>query len=272
MEKPFVTSVTSATGVRTSDLPGIWHGKSSLRPLRLSYLAQYLTTREAAGVIQTITQVPVYNVRPLIGSVISLETDTLRRSVVDSVGLFIAITILSGCVSGMASTVRFPIVSGFHDALPPPKAKIVVWGDPRVTGAAAEWLALHHFLPIIAEGPGPKRATASRDRSLALSYARRISVDFVLFLDAELRSGGAIEEPVCRSGRHLDVTAQGVSVASEDVQWSGNAHYTRCVAVSVESWKNLTCQALAAAWGLRPSGQLEIPSQAMCTTGQTEEH
>jgi hypothetical protein len=33
----------------------------------------------------------------------------------------------------------------------------------------------------------------------------------------------------------------------------------------------LTCQALAAAWGYRPSGQLDIPSEQMCTAGMAED-
>lgn len=32
----------------------------------------------------------------------------------------------------------------------------------------------------------------------------------------------------------------------------------------------LTCQALATAWGYRPSGQLEIPSESMCAVGKAE--
>jgi hypothetical protein len=32
----------------------------------------------------------------------------------------------------------------------------------------------------------------------------------------------------------------------------------------------LTCQALATAWGCRASGQLDIPSEQMCTAGMAE--
>jgi len=210
----------------------------------------------------------VHKIKFWPGLVCTPATGIDRSSILFSVILFIAFTT---CVSRTAPGVRFPIVSGFHDSLPAPTAKIVVWGDPRVADTAAEWLARHHFVPIRAADVVSLQGAASHlDPSLVLSYARSISADFVLFLDAEVRSDGAIEEPVCRRGRHIDVTARGVSVASSNIQWSGNAHYTRCVAVSLETWKSLTCQALAAAWGLRPSGQLEIPSHMMCTSGQTE--
>ena len=218
-----------------------------------------------------IIEKPVQQVGYLPGLVRTLATGIHRPSILFSVVLLIALTVVIACVLRTAPAARFPIVSGFHDSLPPPTAKIVVWGNRRVADTAAEWLARHHFIPIRAADIVPLRGAASHlDRSLVLSYARSIPADFVIFLDAEVRSGGAIEEPVCRRGHHIDVTAQGVSVASGDIQWSGSAHYTRCIAVSVETWRGLTCQALAAAWGLRPSGQLEIPSQLMCTSGQTE--
>jgi hypothetical protein len=58
-------------------------------------------------------------------------------------------------------------------------------------------------------------------------------------------------------------------VDNGDTSLRGNAHYPTCVALNDKSIRSLTCQALATAWGFRPSGQLEIPSSLMCTTGET---
>jgi hypothetical protein len=66
------------------------------------------------------------------------------------------------------------------------------------------------------------------------------------------------------------VEVRGLPVQTGDAtSLRGSAQYPQCVELSDKTIRSLTCQALATAWGFRPSGQLEIPSTLMCTTGQT---
>jgi hypothetical protein len=67
----------------------------------------------------------------------------------------------------------------------------------------------------------------------------------------------------------VNVSVRGLLVESGDTALRGSAHYPHCVDLSDRTFRSLTCQALATAWGFRPSGQLDIPSSLMCTAGQT---
>jgi hypothetical protein len=68
----------------------------------------------------------------------------------------------------------------------------------------------------------------------------------------------------------VDVTVRGVNGVTNEVEWKGNAHFPPLSNPPENALVHLTCQALATAWGFRPSGQLEIPSEMMCSVGQTE--
>jgi hypothetical protein len=106
-------------------------------------------------------------------------------------------------------------------------------------------------------------------RHAALAVAQEMKAEIVLFLEREATKDGALIEPQCGPLFHVSVDVRGVSVKSGDTALRGNAHYPHCVDLSDKTLQSLTCQALATAWGFRPSGQLEIPSSLMCTTGQT---
>ena len=120
------------------------------------------------------------------------------------------------------------------------------------------------------ENAGPQQAHTFSDRTLALSVAQKADADFVLFLDRDENKNGSLLESRCEGRFNVDVTVRGVSVSTGAVLWRGNAHYPHCVDLTKRTFQSLTCQALATAWGLRPSGQLEIPWSLMCTGGQTE--
>ena len=186
-----------------------------------------------------------------------------------------AMILLQGCISKPPPVaVHYPITSGSHEALPSSRDGIPVWGEEPLTDLAVEWLIAHHYAAIIR--PENERFQAKEqshtfsDRTLALSVAQKVKADFVLFLDREESKHGALVEPRCDDQFYVDVAVRGVSVPTGAVVWRGNAHYPHCVDLSRRTFQNLTCQALATAWGLRPSGQLEIPSSLMCTAGQTE--
>jgi hypothetical protein len=96
-----------------------------------------------------------------------------------------------------------------------------------------------------------------------------MKAEVVLVLEREATKDGALIEPDCGALYHVSVELQAVSVERGDTALRGSAHYPNCVELSDKTTRSLTCQAFATAWGFRPSGQLEIPSSLMCTTGQT---
>jgi len=186
-----------------------------------------------------------------------------------------AMILLQGCISNPPPpTVHYPITSGSHETLPSSREAILVWGKKPLTDLAVEWLIAHHYATIIT--PATELAQTKEqshtlsDRTLALSVAQNVEADFVLFLDREESKDGVLVEPRCNDQFYVDVAVRGVSVRTGVVVWRGNAHYPQCVDLSRRTFQSLICQALATAWGLRPSGQLEIPSSLMCTAGQTE--
>lgn len=191
--------------------------------------------------------------------------------------VFVILTILlllAGCPKAPPSGVRFPITSGSHHALPTAQQRILLWGDPALTAIAAEWLRSHHYTSVLLPDKGSFRAyQVSRglsDRKTALAVAKDMRAEFVLLLDREQSKEGALLESQCGALFAVNVTVQAFSVESGAAVLRGNAHYPHCVDLGGETFRSLTCQALATAWGFRPSGQLEIPSSLMCTAGQTE--
>ena len=185
-----------------------------------------------------------------------------------------AMILLQGCISKPPPTaVHYPITSGSHETLSSSRDVILVWGEEPLTDLAVEWLIAHHYAALLRPesefSQTKKQVHTFSERTLALSVAKSIEADFVLFLDREDSKHGALVETRCGDRFYVDVTIRGVSVPSGAVVWGGNAHYPHCVDLSRRTFQNLTCQALATAWGLRLSGQLEIPSRLMCTAGQT---
>ena len=186
-----------------------------------------------------------------------------------------AIILLQGCISKPPPiAVHYPITSGSHETLPSSRDRILVWGEEPLTDMAVEWLIAHHYAAIIRPetelSQAKEQAHTFSDRTLALSVAQNVGADFVLFLDREESKHGALVETRCDDQFYVDVAVRGVSVSTGAVVWRGNAHYPLCVNLSRRTFQSLTCQALATAWGFRPSGQLEIPSSLMCTAGQTD--
>jgi hypothetical protein len=183
--------------------------------------------------------------------------------------------LVQGCYSKAPPPgVRFPITSGSHTILPTAQQRILIWGDPPLADVALEWLRSHHYSSILMPEKGPfhtpQVSYSFSDRKVALAVAKEMKADFVLFLEREESKEGALIEPQCGSLFHVSVNVRGLSVESGDTALRGSAHYPHCVELNGETFRNLTCQAFATAWGFRPSGQLDIPSSQMCTSGQTE--
>ena len=180
---------------------------------------------------------------------------------------------LQGCPSKPPPGVRFPITNGSHTILPTTDQHILIWADPPLTEVAVEWLRTHHYSHLLMPHKAPLQAShiahGSSTRTAALALAREMKAEVVLVLERDTTKDGALIEPDCGALYHVSVELQAVSVESGETALRGSAHYPNCVELSDKTTRNLTCQAFATAWGFRPSGQLEIPSSLMCTTGQT---
>lgn len=157
--------------------------------------------------------------------------------------------------------------------LPTANQQILIWADPPLTEMAMEWLQVHHYSTLTLPETAPFQphpiAHNFSTRKAALAVAKEMKADVVLVLEREATKDGALIEPHCGPLYHVNVELQGYSVKSGEAALRGNAHYPQCVDLTDKTIRSLTCQAFATAWGFRPSGQLEIPSNLMCTTGQT---
>jgi hypothetical protein len=158
--------------------------------------------------------------------------------------------------------------------LPTPQQRILVWADSPLSEAAEDWLKSHRYADVLVPERGPVhvRDVSHRfsNRAVALALARELSAEFVLFVESENSKDGALIEPSCGPRFHVNVDVHGVRMQSGDVALRATAHYPHCVELGGETLRSLACQAFATAWGYRPSGQLEIPSDLMCGVGQTE--
>ena len=174
--------------------------------------------------------------------------------------------ILDGCFSKPPpSGVHFPIARGSHTLLPTEQQRIIILGDPLLARMAEEWFRSHHYSSILML---PQISQASSDRQGMITVAAEQNAEFVIILEREELNDGALVKPHCGSLFNIHVNVRGLSVENRKTVLLGNAHYPHCIERSDTTLQNLTCQALATAWGFRPSGQLEIPSHFACTVGQ----
>ncbi len=175
--------------------------------------------------------------------------------------------LLEGCYSTPPpSGVHFPITNGSHTLLPGERQRILIWGDPLLARVTDEWLRSHHYSNILMFPQIPHR---SSDRQVALAVATEAKAEFMLILEREELKEEALLQANCGALFNITVDVRGLSVERGGSVLRGNAHYPHCVERNDQTFQNLTCQALATAWGFRSSGQLEIPSHLACTAGQS---
>jgi len=150
------------------------------------------------------------------------------------------IFLLIGCAS-----VAQPLTEGFHRELPPPHTIAVVWGSqPTVVAAATTWLLQQGLIvieqsklqEILAEAPHPEMPVA-KDATV-LKAAKGLGAKIVVFIT----QSGDVRAPI--------VAVRGVDVETTQILWSGSAHYPEyMIRPFSDLVVNLTCEALAAAWG-----------------------
>ena len=132
---------------------------------------------------------------------------------------------------------------------------------------ADEWLRSHHYSSILIPS---QISHASSDRQAAFEAAAEQNAEFVLILEREALKDGALIQPNCGALFNITVDVRGLLVEHQETTLRGSAQYPHCVEHNDQIFQSLTCQALATAWGFRPSGQLEIPSHLACTAGQNQ--
>lgn len=132
---------------------------------------------------------------------------------------------------------------------------------------ADEWLRSHHYSSILIPS---QISHASSDRQAAFEAAAEQNAEFVLILEREALKEGALIQPNCGAFFNITVDVRGLLVENQETTLRGSAQYPHCVEHNDQTVQHLTCQALATAWGFRPSGQLEIPSHLACTAGQNQ--
>lgn len=195
------------------------------------------------------------------------------RLAVRSLCLLSILLVLQGCPAKPPPGVRFPITSGSHTTLPTTDQRILIWADPPLIEMAVEWLKTHHHSQLLLPEKTPLQAHQMAhdysSRKAALVVAQEMKAEIVLVVEREATKDGALIEPRCGALYHITVKLQGLSVETGNTSLRASAHYPQCVDLNDKTLKSLTCQTFATAWGFRPSGQLEIPSSLMCTTGET---
>ena len=187
---------------------------------------------------------------------------------------------LSGCAQLSPQAIH-ATTNGFHHHLPLPDTRIVIWGtSPAVTGTATIWLQKRGLRVVerakiqqIFEEQRLRLTHTADDEGSILRVGKLLGAGMIVFTDASVTSGVASNFSVNAYGggggsstlHSESVSVRGVDVETSEVIWSGVAQYPYgSSSAPDDALAKLTCQALATAWGFRPTGNQKIASQSMC--------
>lgn len=199
--------------------------------------------------------------------------------------LIMALLLSFGVLSGCAYLPQYPITDGFHHTLPQTNTRIVIWGNhPAVTGTATTWLQKRGLRVVerarllqIFEEQHIRLTHTPDDEAPILRVGKILGAGLVVFIDGSSTEGISSSYSVGRYGGGGGsqsvysgaVSVRGVDVETSEVLWTGTARYPQQTGGGPEdTLMKLTCQALATAWGFRPSGDQAIASQSMCAVGE----
>ncbi len=200
--------------------------------------------------------------------------------------LILAFAILCGVLTGCAArhTTIWPVTDGTHDNLPRPDARLLILGDDRIVSlTAAHWLQ-RRGLDVVPKSRANRLlrtqqtipSPTSLDSAALSELGRRAGAQWVVVADSDYETIGDMRPGARHHGEpkalltlfSASVTIRGLATATTHVEWKGQAEFLFLGLVSThrldEAFHNLTCQALATAWGFRPPGQQEITSAATC--------
>lgn len=144
-----------------------------------------------------------------------------------------------------------PVTDGYSTALPAPKMRVLIWGThPSIVNTTTTWLNKRGISAVeqaklrdVIDKQEVRWLYTLQDESVVLNAAKKLAVNEVVFLDQT----GDVRSPM--------VTVRGVDVQTAHIQWSGTARYPSFVKQPLpDLLADLTCQALATAWGERQPG------------------
>jgi len=148
---------------------------------------------------------------------------------------------------------------------------------------AVKWLAHHGVVPVevarasAAPSDGAADAKALRKNSEARQrLTRASSADYLLVIETPEIEGEEGPPYLGPSGigsspstwYHARVSLEGYRADTGESAWSGSAYYPNVYEFLDVGLKELTCQALATAWGLRPSGHYPIRNEFRCDVAE----
>lgn len=192
----------------------------------------------------------------------------------------ITLIVLGFCLTLMGGCSTTAITEGFHKTLPQQNTRVLVWGGhPSASRMAELWLQKRGMTTLdqtrvqqIINEQHSASKDSLQDEKLLLQIGKLVRVGFVVIVHTPFTKGepgapyigpyggGTME----RVEYIASVSIKGVSVETGETAWSGSARYPGSYEDLDKGLKELTCQALATAWGIRPIGHYPIKSQAMC--------
>ena len=163
--------------------------------------------------------------------------------------------------------------SGSSLKTPNTSTKAIVWGDrPEAVQSLTTWLLKRGFTLIdgVKLNQLASEALVRPSNADIPKLAKIAGAKQVIFIDADVsRLPGTDVETVLgqsRSNYTAAVFIRALDVETGEIQWNGKAHSTDKFTNLTEGIHQLTCHALATAWGLREPGLTAAPT--ICPPGQ----
>ncbi len=172
--------------------------------------------------------------------------------------------LFSGCRS--YSTIEIPTTDGYHSKLPTPYTRAVVWGTrPDTVQSVSTWLLKKGILVVdqtkLMQAAADQRVTISGYQYAetdVLRTAKLVGARLVVFANADVGSWEVLgmEYGLPRSMKVYSgtISLRAVDVNTGEIEWSGKAQSSDRFNNLEEGISQLTCHALATAWGLRNPG------------------
>ncbi|MGE0276925.1 MAG: hypothetical protein AB7G68_16275 [Nitrospiraceae bacterium] len=188
---------------------------------------------------------------------------------------FLFLSFITACKS--YSTIETPITDGYHSKLPSPYTRAVVWGTrPDTVQSVSTWLLKKGILVV----DQTKLMQAAADQKVSINgyqyletdvlrTAKLVGARLVVFANAEVGSWKVVgmDSGLPRSMKVYSgtISLRAVDVNTGEIEWSGKAQSSERFNNLEEGISQLTCHALATAWGLRNPGNTSPNS--ICPTG-----
>ena len=183
------------------------------------------------------------------------------------------LVILASCQSYKAPFVTE--TDGSYIRLPDTSTKAVVWGtNPEAVKSLKTWLLKKRIILVddvkmnqLANEIGLRPPISNPD---VLKLAKIAGTKQVIFVEADVSVSPATGigsffglTPIYKASLFI----RAVNAETGEIDWNGRAASTRSFTNLTEGIHELTCHALATAWGLRQPGTATAPS--ICVPGQT---